>query len=135
MAVDPYAAGASPFPAAPPAGEEGPPPGLLDSLLGGGGGEAPPDEMMMGGEEEEPIDDEALIEGGEGEEGGDPVAILRGLVADAQHYLDVEMDDEDKAEAAKVIAILQKLLARNQKQADAATGTTDTHRFMRRQVA
>lgn len=47
-------------------------------------------------------------------------------------YPEVEQDQEDLAVAAQVIAALQKLLAKQQREADTATGVGPAARFLRR---
>lgn len=72
--------------------------------------------------------------GGTGPQGGsDPASALRALIQGARAYMEIEQDDEDLAVAAQVITLIQKLLAKNQKEADAAMGVTPASKFLRRQ--
>lgn len=45
-----------------------------------------------------------------------------------------EPDEEDKAALAKVFAALQQILAKDQKENDAALGTTPAHKALRSQA-
>ncbi|MET0957047.1 MAG: hypothetical protein ABWZ18_00930 [Solirubrobacterales bacterium] len=61
-----------------------------------------------------------------------PVDALRTVLESIEIYQGVEQDDIDLAEAAKVYALVQKLLAKNQQETEAAMGTTSAHRGMAR---
>lgn len=100
--------------------EQGPPPGFLEGLSGGAGAAPPP-------EEEPPLPED------DGE--GGPVGLVRDMIALAQNYLDDQDDEEDNLEMAQVIARLQKLLAKEQKDANAAMGNNSGVRFLSRQTA
>lgn len=68
------------------------------------------------------------------EEGsGDPVEILRDLLAGVMEYLEVEQDEEDKEKAAKALAIIQQLLSINQKQQDEMMGASNAAKGLRKQ--
>jgi hypothetical protein len=58
----------------------------------------------------------------------DPVSALRDVLSALEAYQAVETDDIDLAEAAKVYAVIQKLLATNQQQQEAAAGVTPVHK-------
>lgn len=113
-------------PGGPPMGPGGPPGGLdpnvLMALMAGGPGGPP----GLGGPGGPPPDQ------GPPDQGGDPVDILQKMLDLYQQYMQVEPDEEDKAVAADCGAKIQKLLAKNQAQADAAMGTTPAHKFMRK---
>ncbi len=86
------------------------PPGLEEALGLGGGGEPPLDEAA--GPEKSPID------------------YLRDAIAALDDYVDVEEDDIDIETARRTQAMLQKLLAKDQQEGEAAMGTTPAHRHM-----
>jgi ABC-type uncharacterized transport system YnjBCD substrate-binding protein len=65
--------------------------------------------------------------------GGSPADFLRDLIEHARAYQDVEQDPEDLAVVAKCIAALQQLMAKNQKEADTATGVGPAAKFLRKQ--
>lgn len=89
------------------------------ALMGGGGGPGGPPPPDQGGPPG----------------GGDPVDLLQQMLDLYQQYMKVEPDEEDKAVAADCFSKIQKLLAKNQAQADQAMGTTPVHKFMRKQNA
>lgn len=66
------------------------------------------------------------------EAAGDPSSVIREMQDLARAYMDVEDDEEDRLEMEKVTTSLQKLLAKQQKDMEAATGTTQGARFLRR---
>ena|SRR5215831_13398263 len=117
-----------PFPAAPPdAGPGGPPggpPPELMALLGGGGpggpgpGAAPPPGPAGPG----------------GPPGGEREAVtyLRQAIDAIQQYISVEPDDIDVQAAMKVMAGLQQILAKDQKDMETSVGITPQVRFMRK---
>jgi ABC-type uncharacterized transport system YnjBCD substrate-binding protein len=65
--------------------------------------------------------------------GGSPADFLRDLIEHARAYQDVEQDPEDLAVVAKCIAALQQLMAKNQKEADAAVGAGPAAKYLRKQ--
>jgi len=111
-----------PFPAAPPdAGPGGPPPELMALLGGAGPGGpgpgAPPGPAGPGGPP-----------GGERE----AVNYLRQAIDAIQQYISVEPDDIDVQAAMKVMAGLQQILAKDQKDMETSVGITPQVRFMRK---
>lgn len=65
-----------------------------------------------------------------GQQGGDPVDLLRQALDALDQYRQAENDDIDLAEAAKIYAQIQKLLAKDQQQKEAAAGVTPAHKGM-----
>lgn len=53
---------------------------------------------------------------------GDPLEILQSMVDAAQQYIGVEPDHEDKAVMTKILALVQGLFAKDQKDRDQAMG-------------
>lgn len=53
---------------------------------------------------------------------GDPLDLLRQIVDMCHQYIQVEPDDVDKAEGAKLLMAAQKLLAKDQQDRDQAMG-------------
>lgn len=104
--------------------DTGGPPGP-DSLVGGPdtGGPPGPDNIVGG-----PAGPPAGPQGGPPGAATDPVSALRDVLAALEVYQAVETDDVDLAEAAKVYAVVQKLLATNQQQQEAAAGVTPVHK-------
>lgn len=85
---------------------------------------APPGGMPpMGGAPPAPPEEEAP---------GDPLEILRALIALTDEYRAVEQDEEDLLAIEKVRTLLQQLLAANQKMNDEAMGGTLNPRMMRK---
>lgn len=114
------------MPAAPPGGGGGPPPELLAMLAGRGGPPgAGPVPTGPGGPP-----------GGQGEapEGNERQAVtfLRQAIDAIQQYLRVEPDDIDQQAAMKVMAGLQQILAKEQKDMESAVGITPQVRFLRK---
>jgi hypothetical protein len=64
--------------------------------------------------------------------GGSPAEIIREILQVADQYRQAEQDDEDLAVMAKIIAQLQTLLAKQQKEADQALGVGPGAKFLRR---
>lgn len=62
----------------------------------------------------------------------DPDGALRSAIDDMQAFIDSEEDDIDKQVALEIQAKIQSLLAKNQKQKEAAQGMTDVHRGVAR---
>ena len=87
----------------PPPGLAGPPPGL-----------APPQGPPGGGREEEAL------------------THLKAAMEHLQLYARSEPDEEDKAAALKFLAGLQQLLAKDQKENEAAMGTTPAQKVLMR---
>ncbi len=87
-------------------GPGGPPPGM------GPGGPPPP----------------------QGGDSGDHPAIqfLKIAMDNLQKYEQAEKDPEDQAVAAKVYALLRALMAKDQKEADAATGASPAVKYVRK---
>jgi hypothetical protein len=97
----------------PGGGPEGGLPPELAALLGGGG-------------------EGASEEGGGGERGEQE--ILDSIRADLMEYMSVASDEIEKAEAAKMLQIVQKLFATAQQQTEAAQGTTPALKGMARAI-
>jgi hypothetical protein len=64
------------------------------------------------------------------QQGGDPVDFLRAALDALDSYKGVEQDQIDLAEAAKIYALIQKLLAKDQQEREAAAGVTPAHKGM-----
>lgn len=93
---------------------------IMDMIGGGGpppGAGAPPG-LPPGGPPGGGMPDEIDVqeEGPPEEGGGAPLDILREAIGGIQDYIAADHDEEDKAEGTKALAILQRILARNQKQ-------------------
>ena len=101
----------------PPPDAYGPPPGPDPSQMG-------PDPSQMG-------PDAGAAQGGQG---GNPLDLLRTAIDALSQYLTVEPDDIDSHAAAKVLAGLQAILAKNQKDQESATGVTPASRFLSRSM-
>jgi hypothetical protein len=103
----------------------GPPP-AADGLAGLAAGPPPgaPPSIQIGGPDQ----------GGPPDQGGglpdDPVGLMQGAIDHLSKYLDVEPDDGDKLVAAKALTALQGLLAKDQKEQEAASGTTPAMKGM-----
>lgn len=69
---------------------------------------------------------DATAQGGES-----TVDILNRMIQDAQDYLSVEQDEEDKLTMAKVLTMLQGYLAKEQKESDQAMQGKASPRLMR----
>lgn len=68
---------------------------------------------------------------GQGQQGaGQPIDFLRSALDALDQYRQAENDDVDLAEAAKIYAQIQKLLAKDQQQKEAAAGVTPAHKGM-----
>ena len=66
--------------------------------------------------------------------GGNPqsaLQYLRQAIQALRQYESAEPDPEDKAVAAKVAGLLMQLIAKDQKEKDAALGSTPAHKAMR----
>jgi hypothetical protein len=61
-----------------------------------------------------------------------PVDVLRDLLEGTMAYLEVEQDEEDKEKGAKILALVQQLLALNQRQADQMMGATAAAKGLRK---
>lgn len=94
--------------------EGGPPPELMQMMMAGQG--PPPG---MGGPPQGP-------------QFGTSAELIAATIDLLRGYPEVEQDQEDLAVAAQVIAALQKLLAKQQREADTATGVGPAARFLRR---
>jgi len=66
---------------------------------------------------------------------GDPSDDLRHAIMFVQEYMQAEQDDEDLADASKILSALQSLLAKQQKLADRATGAGPGARLVRKAAA
>ena len=70
------------------------------------------------------------------EEGGSVSEILQEIVSLWQEYIaSPESDDIETAEATKGLVIAQKLLAEEQKQSEAAMGTTPAHKGITKAIS
>lgn len=117
----------------------GPPPGAPPSIMVGGdqppgGGGAPGMPPGL------PPDMAALLGGGgEGPDAGgdfpqDEVESLEDIRERMMNYMDIASDDIEKSEMAKLLAGVQKLLAKNQQEHEAASGVTPAHKGMRKAI-
>jgi hypothetical protein len=61
-----------------------------------------------------------------------PIDVLRDLLEGAQEYLSVEQDEEDKEKGGRILALVQQLLALNQRQADQMMGATPAAKALRK---
>lgn len=102
---------------------EGLPPELA-ALMGGGGGDP------MAGAAPDPM--AGAPAPGQDADGEDTVAILERMIADAQKYLQVEQDEEDKLTMTKVLQQLQQYKANEQKETDDLLGGKVSPRALRR---
>lgn len=132
MAFDPAAGRALPPDAGPGAGG-GPPPELLALLQGAGGpggpggsGGSPPGPGGPG-----PAPPDQAGPGGPGSQ-RQAITFLRDAIESIQNYINVEPDDIDVQAAMKVMAGLQQILAKDQKDMESAVGITPQVRFMRK---
>lgn len=66
------------------------------------------------------------------EDGESTINILNRMIQDAQEYLSVETDEEDKLTMTRVLNLLQGYLAREQKESDQAMQGTASPRLLRR---
>jgi hypothetical protein len=98
-------------PPAPPPGPAGVPPGAPPELAGLLGGGAP-----LGGPAGLPP------EGPPEEGGGSEVDLLSSMLDTAMQYMQVASDDIEKSKMMRAAAIVQDLLASNQKEAETAAG-------------
>ena len=67
-------------------------------------------------------------------ETSDPSSILRQMLDLSKTYMDAEQDDEDKAAIASIMAKIQTLFAKQQREQDQALGVSGPQKFMRRQA-
>jgi monomeric isocitrate dehydrogenase len=63
---------------------------------------------------------------------GDPTQALRDLMEGMRVYMDLEQDDEDLAVATRILAQIQGLLAKQQREADQAMGVGPAAKHLRR---
>ncbi len=104
---------------------------MLDALGVPPGGD-PSAALGPGGPPPEAAPPEAAPEGAGGD---DPTEILRQIVDLIQQYIASEAsDDIETAKATKILTTAQELLAEEQKQSEAAMGTTPAHKGMARAV-
>lgn len=67
-----------------------------------------------------------------GDDGDHPaIQFLKQAMQSLRRYEQAEADPEDKAVAAKVYALLTQLLAKDQKEADAAMGASPATKYLR----
>jgi hypothetical protein len=108
------------------------PPELLELLAGGG---APAEAPMGPAEAPMPPDSGGVAPASSSSPAGGQQAaieILKQMISLAQEYVQVEPDDIDKETMTKVLSTLQGYLAKNQKESEAAMGTTPALKGMRR---
>ncbi len=103
---------------------------MLEALQGGGGappmGGPPPGPDTMGGMASPPP---APAGGGSAT---DILTEIKGLIQD---YIDTpESDEQETAQATKALVIIQGLLASEEKNMEAAAGTTPAHKAMAKQI-
>jgi hypothetical protein len=105
-----------------PPGAGGPPPALLALLAAhAAAAQGGPPPGVLGPGEAGPEDDEH-----------EPIRILNQVLQLLHRYLTVEPDQEDKAAVAKLLALTQGLLAKDQKDAEAALGGGPATRVLRK---
>ncbi len=108
----------------------------LAALLGGGapasvgpsGGGMPPGLAALAGGAPPPS---IQLPSGGNDEGRSPEEILRDMIADAHAYIKAEKDPEDRATMSKVLQTLLQYQADEQKQRDAALGTSPAVKHLR----
>jgi hypothetical protein len=61
-----------------------------------------------------------------------PIDVLRDLLDGTMEYLSVEQDEEDKEKGARILALVQQLLAVNQRQSDQLMGATPAAKALRK---
>lgn len=119
-------------PGEPPLGGGGPPMG--DPMMGGGGppvGGGPPPGLEgllgggMGGPEGMPPEEEG---------GGSEIDILSEMLESAMEYMRVASDDIEKEKMMRAAAIVQGLLASNQKEAEQAGGIGPAQKGMAKAI-
>ncbi len=98
------------------------PPELMALMGGGGGPSAPaPDQALGLGD---PSAGQSFGPGpGDPSAGGsesDPLILVKQMIDSARQYLDVEPDEQDKANMTKILAQLQRVLAKDQSDSDLA---------------
>lgn len=71
-------------------------------------------------------------QGAGGEPAGDTKDVIKQMIDLAKGYMDVEDDDQEKAQMAAVLKTLQDFLAREQKEQDDAMGGKLSPRLMRK---
>jgi fructoselysine-6-P-deglycase FrlB-like protein len=64
--------------------------------------------------------------------GSETASFLREVIQHLNGYREIEQDDEDLAAVAKVMAMLQQILAKQQKEQDAAFGSSPASKVLRR---
>lgn len=90
---------------------------MLDAIGAG----APPDAGMGGAPPEAPAQDPSEI-----------LTQIKGLIQD---YIDSpDSDEQETAQATKALVIVQGLLASEEKNMEAASGTTPAHKAMAKQI-
>lgn len=99
----------------------------LAGALSGLGGGAPEEPAAPAPEEEAPPSITSSPS-------GDHLDSLRDAISSLQAYLEAEQDDEDLALATKLVAQVQQLLAKNQKETDTAMGFGPGEKFLRKQT-
>lgn len=110
--------GAAPAPAAPDPSGAGLPPELMNAINN--------DAQTLDPSQPNPGQGHQAPQQG----GGDPVDNLRAALAALDDYRQNEQDEIDLAEAAKIYALIQKLLAKDQQEREAAAGVTAAHKGM-----
>ncbi len=65
---------------------------------------------------------------------GDSTDLRRQAAAAVQRYLEAEQDDEDLAVGTKLLAGIQQLLAKQQKEADGTLGVGPAEKYVRKQT-
>ncbi len=98
------------------------PPELMQAIDQASQGGAPAG-PMMGADTGAPPPDAGGPSGAQ-----NPVEALQNVLAALEEYQGLEQDQVDLAEAAKVYALVQKLLAKDQQEREAAAGVTPVHR-------
>lgn len=69
--------------------------------------------------------------GGGGGNAQQAIAFLKQGIQNLHQAMNAEPDPEDKAVLAKTVSLLMQMIAKDQKEKDAALGTTPAHKAMR----
>lgn len=94
------------------------------------GGALPPELMNSINQDAQQLDPTQSGGQGQDQSGGQPIDFLRSALDALDQYRQAEQDDVDLAEAAKIYALIQKLLAKDQQEREAAAGVTPAHKGM-----
>lgn len=65
----------------------------------------------------------------------DPVEVLRAILAGVKQYMEAEQDEEEREKGARILALVQSLIAANQKQNDQLMGASPAAKALRKTYA